>query len=356
MMRSGCLRRTVPSLVLLFTGMTFMPGAGSGQEEQRIRGDDVAVYNLAGTVEIVPGSGQEVVVQVTRGGRDAQRLEVDRMRVDGREALVIRYPSDQVVYPEMGRGSRTEIRVGQDGSFFRESEPSDSRRVRIMQSGEGLQAWADLRISVPRGQEFALFLAAGGTEMREVDGNVLIDTGSGAVGVRASRGELSIDTGSGAVTVDGFEGDLTVDTGSGRVEITEVRGDEVSLDTGSGAVAVAGVTAGSLWVDTGSGEISLKGISCPEVTLDTGSGSVEVELLADVDHLVIDTGSGSVTLWVPRSLGAEVEMDTGSGGIDLDIPLEVREAKRDYLRGILGDGVGTIRVDTGSGGIRIIGR
>lgn len=355
-MRMRFLRGTVPGLVLLLLGGTFFPPAGSGQEEYRVGGDEVAVYNLAGTVEIVPGSGGEVVVQVMRGGRDAQQLEVDQLRVDGRQALIVRYPSDEVVYPEMGRGSRTEVRVSREGGFFGEGGSSGSRRVSITGSGSGLEAWADLRISVPRGQDFALFLAVGETDLQEVDGTVLIDTGSGAVHARGGRGELSIDTGSGAITVDGFEGQLGVDTGSGRVEVNDVRGDEVMVDTGSGSVVVSGVTAGSLWVDTGSGEISLKGISCPDLTLDTGSGSVDVELLTDVDRLEVDTGSGSVTLRVPRSLGAEVEMDTGSGGIDLDIPLEVREAKRDYLRGILGDGVGVIRVDTGSGGIRIIGR
>jgi DUF4097 and DUF4098 domain-containing protein YvlB len=109
-------------------------------------------------------------------------------------------------------------------------------------------------------------------------------------------------------------------------------------------------------VDTGSGSIELRGVSAPDVMLDTGSGSVEVDLLEDVDRLEIDTGSGSVTIWVPASVGAEVEMETGSGGIDVNLPLEVREAKRDYLRGILGDGQGRIHVDTGSGAIRIIGR
>jgi lia operon protein LiaG len=96
-------------------------------------------------------------------------------------------------------------------------------------------------------------------------------------------------------------------------------------------------------------------VSAPDVTLDTGSGSVEVELLEDVDRLEIDTGSGSVTIRVPGSVGAEIEMETGSGGIELDVPLEVREVKRDYVLGILGDGAGTIRVDTGSGVIRLIG-
>ncbi|MCJ7630183.1 MAG: DUF4097 domain-containing protein, partial [Longimicrobiales bacterium] len=66
--------------------------------------------------------------------------------------------------------------------------------------------------------------------------------------------------------------------------------------------------------------------------------------------------SGSVTIWVPATVGAEVEMDTGAGGIDLDLPLEVQEARRDYVLGVLGDGRGRIHVDTGSGRIRLIGR
>jgi hypothetical protein len=35
--------------------------------------------------------------------------------------------------------------------------------------------------------------------------------------------------------------------------------------------------------------------------------------------------------------------------------VEVREVKRNYMLGILGDGRGRIVVDTGSGGVRLIG-
>jgi lia operon protein LiaG len=355
-MKSGSWRRIGLGVVSLGLGALMMPSTGLGQEEHRVRGDEVAVYNLAGTVEIVPGSGGDVVVQVMRGGADARQLEVGIQEVDGRQALVIRYPADQVIYPELGEGSRTQIRVRNDGTFFGDGGSSNTREVRISGSGSGMEAWADLRIAVPGGQDFALFLAAGETNLQGLNGDVLIDTGSGAVHARASSGNLSIDTGSGAVTVQGFDGDLEVDTGSGSVELSDVRGDHVRIDTGSGSVGGSNLVAASLGVDTGSGAIDLRGVSAPDVILDTGSGSVEVELLEDVDRLEIDTGSGSVTIWVPSSVGAEVEMETGAGGIDLDLPLEVREAKRDYVRGILGDGDGRIHVDTGSGAIRLIGR
>ncbi len=354
-MKNGSVGRMTVGLIPLVLGAMVAPLDSSAQEEHRVRGDEVAVYNLAGTVEIVPGSGNEVVVQVRRGGGDAGQLDIGVREANGRQALVIRYPSDRVVYPELGRGSRTQIRVRDDGTFFGDWGPTGDE-VGISGSGDGMEAWADLRISVPRGQDIAVFQAEGDTDMREVEGTVLIDMGSGGVGVRTSAGELSIDTGSGGVTVHGFEGDLNVDTGSGGVEISDIRGEEVLVDTGSGSVTASGVRAGTLEVDTGSGSIELRGVSSPDVNLDTGSGSVEVELLEDVDLLEIDTGSGGVTVWLPSSVGAQVELDTGSGGIDLDLPLEVRDVERDHVEGVLGDGRGRIHIDTGSGRIRMTGR
>jgi len=347
------------SVVSAFLGAALLvsgvPGRIQGQETERLTGNDVAIYNLAGRVEVVPGSGSDVTVRIERGGGDAQRLEVDVREVNGRQALIIRYPDDQIVYPEMGRGSRTQIRVADDGTFGEGRSGGGRDQVDIRGSGRGLEAWADLRVSVPRGRDVAIYLAVGESEVGAVEGDLLVDTGSGAVRAEGGSGSLNVDTGSGSVTVLDFSGDLMVDTGSGSVELNDIRGGDVDVDTGSGGVRGDGVQASYLRVDTGSGEIILGRVSAPEVSLDTGSGAVELELLDDVDELVIDTGSGGVTLRVPSGIGAEVELDTGSGGIDIDIPLEVREVKRDYMRGILGDGRGSITVDTGSGGIRIIG-
>jgi len=341
---------------VLFATSLLLPGPGSAQEEHRLSGGDVAVYNLVGSAEIVPGSGSQVVVQVMRGGADAARLEAEVVQVEGHDALVIRYPDDRVVYPELGRRSQSQLRVRDDGTFYGDRGSAGAREVRISGSGSGLEAWADLRISVPRGSGFSLYLAAGETTLDGVDGAILVDTGSGAVRARNGRGELSIDTGSGEVTLEGFEGEVELDTGSGSVHLQEVRGGEVRVDTGSGEVVAQQVSASSLEIDTGSGGVEMRGISAPDVIVDTGSGKVQVELMEDVDRLEIDTGSGSVDIWVPASVGAQVELDTGSGGIDLDLPFEAREVKRDYVQGVLGDGRGSIVVDTGSGRIRLMSR
>jgi DUF4097 and DUF4098 domain-containing protein YvlB len=88
--------------------------------------------------------------------------------------------------------------------------------------------------------------------------------------------------------------------------------------------------------------------------LDTGSGNVDVELVDDVDRLELDSGSGSVTLRIPSSLGATIDAETSSGGIDVQIPLSVSRQNRSHLTGRVGDGRGTITIDSGSGRVRLL--
>lgn len=324
----------------------------AGQETVRVPGDDVAIYDLAGRFQVVRGSGPDVVVHIERGGADASSLRVETGAVRGRQTLRVVFPDDDIVYPEMGRGSNTSLNVREDGTFGDGGGGGD--RVRVRGSGGGLEAWADLVVEVPAGRTVSAYLGVGEMEANRVDGTVRLDTGSGNVSAADMSGSLTIDTGSGRVVANRVNGSLSIDTGSGRVEVTDVIGDEVLIDSGSGRVEVDGVGARRLVVDTGSGSVELSSVGAADITIDTGSGSVELGLLTDVDRLVVDTGSGSVTVRAPDDLGAMVEIDTGSGGIDLDFPVEVTSVRRDRVHGRLGDGAGIIRIDTGSGGVRLL--
>ena len=109
-----------------------------------------------------------------------------------------------------------------EGVTVKELAQSDAPHIWVPHSLGALKkrnidpsAWADLRIGVPRGKGVAVYLAVGETEVGAVDGDLLIDTGSGAVHARGGSGSLNVDTGSGEVSVEEFEGELLVDTGSG---------------------------------------------------------------------------------------------------------------------------------------------
>lgn len=332
-----------------------VPAAVAAQESYSVRGDAVAVYNLAGEVEVVGGSGSDVMVQVTRGGDDGAELDVQIGEIDGRQALRVIYPASRVHYDAGRWGGNTQVRVRSDGTWGGDSFwGGRGDRVRISSRGSGMDAHADLRIEVPRGQRLDIYLAVGRITASNVDGRILLDTHSGSVEARTMAGFLTIDTGSGSAEVDGMDGDLSIDTGSGSVRVSNVDARDVLLDTGSGSVDGDAVRAERLEIDTGSGGIELRRSAARDISLDTGSGSVRAELTSNIDRLLVDTGSGSVTLRLPADLSAELDVETGSGGIEVEFPVLATHRARDELHGRIGDGAGRIVIDTGSGGVRIL--
>lgn len=340
-------------LVAAAAALFATPLAAQEVERFSIGGDVVAIYNLAGSVRVEQGSGANVVVEVQRGGGDAERLRLERREVNGRAALVVRYPDDDIVYRGGQWSGRTSMRVRDDGTFFGSGRGD---HVTLRSSGRGTEAHADLRILVPAGKTLELRLGVGDVEASGVNGALDIDVAAAGVQTRGTRGKLRIDTGSGRVRVSDAEGDLLVDTGSGSVELSNVRGDDLTVDTGSGAVTGSAITGSRFRIDTGSGRIAVSGVAARNMEFDTGSGSVEVELTTDVERLRIDTGSGGVRLGVPENLGASLVVDTGSGGITIDAAHTVTRREHNFLSGQLGDGKGSIEIDTGSGGVRIVRR
>ena len=324
-------------------------------ERRTLAGDDVAVYNIAGVMQVVGGSGSDVTVEITRGGADASKLQIESGRVRGRESLRVIYPDRRVIYREGDWGrwrSRTTLRVDDDGTFS-DGRDRDGRSVDIVSSGDGLDARADIRVVVPKGKKVSVYLGVGEAKIENVEGDLYVDVSAAPVTATHTRGRLSLDTGSGEVRVTDAQGEVDLDTGSGSVEVNGIRGPRLTMDTGSGRVRGTDVVADEIELDTGSGSVRLAQVQSKRITLDSGSGSVELDLRSDVESVRIESGSGGVTLGIPESLGAAIRIDTGSGGIDTDIPIQVRKTERNFLSGTIGDGKGEISIETGSGGVRL---
>ena len=340
--------------VVAATAMAVPAASASAQETYELSGDPAAVWNLAGTVNVT-GGGSALTVEVRRGGADGGQLEVATGAIDldsdgvGRvDALRILYPGDEIVHP----GGNTELHVRDDGTFYRSG--NQGRKVKIREDGSGLDAHADLDIRIPDGTTVLVYLAAGEVVVSNVDGDLTVSAGSADVRSSGTSGRLMLDTGSGDVSVDGARGDVTLDTGSGDVSASNISGDELTVDTGSGDVTGSGITVGELSVDTGSGDVDVQGIEATEASADTGSGDVDLAFRSSPAEVSVDTGSGDVTLALPASWESRVELDTGSGDIHSDFRMTVEEMDDDYVKGRVGNGGGSLEVDTGSGDVRLI--
>lgn len=350
----------------LLTATLLLPVVATAQTtRQTLKGDSVAIYNLVGELRVESGSGDDVAVEITRGGADASKLAIQAGPIRGRETLRVIYPDDAIRLPTWGRGWNTTLRVREDGTFGdgggwghggRNRGWREGREVRISGRGRnGLEAFADLRVTVPAGKSVALYLGVGKAFVTNVDGTIRVHVASADVAADRTRGSLRIETGSGNVDVRDASGQVTLETGSGDITLSGMTGPRLQMETGSGNVTVMNGKAAEMHVETGSGDVEVTGASGDNLSFDTGSGNVNVALVAPFRSLDIETGSGNVTLKVPPPIGAEVDLDTGSGDIDLGgLTLQVRRIERDHVTGTIGDGKGRLSVETGSGNVRLV--
>lgn len=353
------MKHVVPLTLL---ALAAAPGLSAQSTNYTLTGNAVAVYNLVGEAVIQGGSGASVTVQVTPVGADAGRLKVETSDIRGRSALLVRYPDDRIVYRPLGRGSSTQFKVRDDGTWGSYGNGDDDerrwsrhegRRITVRGEGDGLEAAANLRITVPAGKRIAVFVGVGRVDVTNVDGDLRIDAASASIATRGTRGQLHLDTGSGDLRMESAEGTASLDTGSGDVLVRGFKSGSLDIDTGSGGVELSDVTADQLKVDTGSGDIELTEVTTPSLDIDTGSGSVRATLRSTPGTAVVETGSGDVTLRLPEGVDATVDLDTGSGELTIDFPLQLIRKSEGNIRGRLGEGKGRISVETGSGDISL---
>ncbi len=196
--------RARPAIALLVLSITATQAARAQAERKALSGADVAVFNIAGKVEVVAGTGSDVVVEVTRRGRDASRLRVEVGEIRGHNTLRVVYPDDDVVYDDMDRWGNTEFRINADGTWNNSHDDRDDdrgsrgsgHRIRIKSSGSGTHAWADLRVLVPSGKHAGVYLGVGGLSANRRDvrsaprGNVGAHPDGGHQGQSRHRGRF----------------------------------------------------------------------------------------------------------------------------------------------------------------------
>ena len=188
-------------------------------------------------------------------------------------------------------------------------------------------------IVVPAGTQVKSHTGSGSQSISGVAGPVEAGSGSGRLTLADIGGAVEARTGSGAIRADGIAGAFEAHTGSGSVRLTQTAPGDVVVSTGSGSSELHGIV-GALRVHAGSGRIKVDGRQEGPWNLDTGSGSVQIKL--------------------PDNAAFELDAESSSGGIVVDHPVTVQgKMSKRHLRGEVRGGGDLLRIETGSGGIRI---
>jgi len=161
---------------------------------------------------------------------------------------------------------------------------------------------------------------------------------------------LEANSGSGNITDDGIGENAKLSTGSGNIHATGLHGG-FSVNTGSGDIYAEQTGQGDVKAQTGSGNVELKNLH-GGLRAGTGSGDIKAGG-TPTSPWHLETGSGNVELWAGNA-GLTLDASTGSGSIHTDREMMTQgSSDHHHLTGKLNGGGPTVRIQTGSGSIRV---
>ena len=161
---------------------------------------------------------------------------------------------------------------------------------------------------------------------------------------------LEANSGSGDINDDGVGQNAKLGTGSGSIHATGLQGGFI-VNTGSGDVYAEQICQGDVKAQTGSGRVELKNVN-GSLHAGTGSGDIKVAGNPSSDWK-LGTGSGSVEFWAGNA-AFTLDASTGSGSVHTDQEMAVQGSyDKHHIVGKVHGGGPTVRIETGSGDIRV---
>ncbi len=161
---------------------------------------------------------------------------------------------------------------------------------------------------------------------------------------------LAAGSGSGDVEVNGVGDNAKISTGSGNIHATGLQGGFI-LNTGSGDIVADQTGTGDVRAQTGSGNIDLKNVH-GGLKAGTGSGDIKIAGSPTMDWK-LETGSGNIEFW-PGNTGFTLDASTGSGSVHTEHEMAVQGSfDKHHITGKISGGGPTVRIETGSGDVRI---
>jgi DUF4097 and DUF4098 domain-containing protein YvlB len=161
---------------------------------------------------------------------------------------------------------------------------------------------------------------------------------------------LDAGSGSGNVTDDGVGENAKLSTGSGHIHATGLHG-SFAVNTGSGDIYADQAGEGDVKAQTGSGNVELRNLK-GGLRGGTGSGDIKVAG-TPTSPWHLGTGSGNVEFWAGNA-PLTLDASTGSGSIHSDKEMLTQgSTDKHHITGKINGGGPTVRIETGSGDIRI---
>lgn len=291
-LRLGNLGERIADIVNIALSSVKLGAADVVERELAVDGAlPVSVESFAGSITVVPGSGDKVHVVAERRALDESDLEGITVDVDRRD----------------------------DGVHIA-ARSASGRRGRH---------WVQLTVSVPQGSPSRLRTRGGSVRIDGIGAEVKAQTSGGSIRISGAIGHADAETSGGSIRIDDQDGPVSAKTVGGTIRLAgHLPG--VDAATIGGTIRIDGID-GPVVATTKGGSISVTGRLGGSCSLDTVGGSISAGLEA----------------------GSRITVDaSGSGGASTDI--EGLEAHGNRISGeVEGGGDGRLVARTVAGSIRI---
>ena len=230
----------------------------------------------------------------------------------------------------------------------------DCKQIRIrVTSGERL---SEFRIEEHQDQNHVFFLLK-----EKIHVGVRIHWKSSATKIAVDTPaslELDAHSSDGNLTAQNLTGNLQVRSGDGNITLDDVHGG-IRLTSSDGNINIHGAT-GTIEARASDGHMEIDG-KFSAVQLHTSDGNLDFALAAGsqlTSASRIESSDGRVSIRVPQSLAADLDISSSDGRIDCALPLTMdhydsRETSNNHIHGKLNSGGVSLSIHTSDGSVKI---
>lgn len=187
--------------------------------------------------------------------------------------------------------------------------------------------------------------------------NAGLETSSGniAVGDITNNKELKINTFSGNQSFINIKSETVyAETSSGNISLGSVDADKVEGNSFSGDIISKKIKGSVLELSTSSGNLITGEAQSGKINCKTFSGDIKFNGISFTDSNM-ETSSGEVILSRIKNSDFAVNAESSSGKVICDIEIkDVSKESEHDIKGVVGKGSGTLKINTFSGDIKII--
>jgi DUF4097 and DUF4098 domain-containing protein YvlB len=271
-------------------------------------GGKLTLDSDSGSVEVMPGAGNMVAIQVDREVKAATKEDADRILKD----LTVDFQQE-------GKNVLVRARMHRDNFYG----GSWGNRIRLK-----------FKITVPSKYDLDLKTGGGSIRVDDLEGIVVARTSGGSLHFGRITGPVNANTSGGSINLEGVSGPVDVNTSGGSIRIGKVIGPLKAHTSG-----------GSISVDEVMGEINAS----------TSGGSVNATISKQPgSDCELKTSGGSVRVTLSRNLNLNLLAKCSGGSIHTDLPVTVQgEFSKHRLEAKLNAGGPQLYLHTSGGGINI---